>query len=86
MSTRLRVFAMAPGGHAGDEVEPATLDEVAHGFSVSRYASDKAPNRGSLHVQVVRWLTAPVADGGCGGVRLSERGMAALLDRLRTGG
>lgn len=83
MSDRLRVFAMDAKGHAGEQVDVATLDEVAHAFTVSEWASDKAPNRGSLHVQVVRWLTAPVAQGGAGGKRLSERGMAALLAKLR---
>lgn len=74
----MRLHAIAPGGKPGDEVGVEPLAETARLFSESERATQTV-NRGSLHVQVVRHLTDR-------GVRLSERGMAALLDRLRSGG
>lgn len=84
MSGRARLFAMDRNGHATDEVVAVErLDDLVDAYRASPYASPKAPNRGSLHVQVTRWLTAPVHEGGRAGVRLSPPGLAALLERLR---
>jgi len=59
-----------------------TLEAFAAGYRCSPFAPATAANRGTEHVQVLRYLTEPPERGGLGHRRLSPKAMSAVLHAL----